>query len=79
MLAKVRGEKLMKYKVEIIEKLSMSVEVEASSAEEAFKRVSEKYWNEQIVVESSDGPDVEFQIFPLRENGTDILSSETAS
>jgi hypothetical protein len=50
----------MKYRVKIVEKLAMSVEVEASSAEEAIKQVTEKYYNEEIVVESSTGADVEF-------------------
>jgi hypothetical protein len=50
----------MKYNVEIVEKLSMSVEVEAPSAEEALSQVREKYRNEKIVVESNKGSDVEF-------------------
>jgi hypothetical protein len=52
----------MKYKVEIIEKLAMSVEVEASSEEEALERVARRYRNEEIVVESSTGADVEFLV-----------------
>jgi hypothetical protein len=54
----------MKYKVEIVEKLSMSVEVEASSPEEAVGQVSKRYWNEEIIIESSKGPDVEFFVSP---------------
>jgi hypothetical protein len=50
----------MKYKIEIVEKISMSVEMEASSAEEALGQVREKYWNGKIVVESDKSPDVEF-------------------
>jgi hypothetical protein len=57
----------MKYKVEIVEKLSMFVEVEASSAEEALGRVTKKYWNEEIIVESSQRPNVEFFVSPPRE------------
>jgi hypothetical protein len=57
----------MKYKVEIVEKLSMFVEVEASSAEEALGRVTKKYWNEEIIVESTQGPDVEFFVSPPKE------------
>jgi hypothetical protein len=56
----------MKYKVEIVEKLSMSVDVEASSAEEAIALVTEKYWNEEIIVESNKGPDVEFIVSPTK-------------
>ena len=55
----------MKYSVEIIEKLSMLVEVEASSADEALKQVAKKYWNEEIVVESSKRADVEFLVTPV--------------
>ena len=50
----------MKYKVEIVEKLTMSVETEASSAEEALEQVAKKYWKEEIIVESKKGSDVEF-------------------
>ena len=50
----------MKYKVEIVEKLTMSVETEASSAEEALEQVAKRYWKEEIIVESNKGSDVEF-------------------
>ena len=55
----------MKYKVEIIEKIAMSVEVEAPSAEEARNLVEKKYRNEEIVVESDKRPDVEFLVSPM--------------
>ena len=55
----------MKYKVEIVEKLEMSVEVEASSAEEALEQVRKKYWNKELVVESNKGADVEFFASPM--------------
>jgi hypothetical protein len=58
---------LMKYKVEIVEKLSIFFEEEASSAEEALGRVAKKYWNEEIIVESTQGPDVEFFVSPPKE------------
>ena len=54
----------MKYKVEIVEKLAISVEVEASSAEEALEQVTGRYWKEEIIVESSKGSDVEFFVSP---------------
>ena len=57
----------MKYTVEIVEKLSMSVEVEAPSPEEAIGQVTKKYWNEEIVVESKTGADVEFLVSPAEE------------
>lgn len=51
-----------RYRVEIIEKISMPVEVEALSAEEALHQVVRKYRAEQIVVESSEGMQVEFSV-----------------
>jgi len=51
----------MKYKVEIIEKLAMTVEIEASSAKEALNQVAKKYWDEEIIVEDK-GVDVEFHV-----------------
>ena len=58
----------MRYKVEIVEKLAMSVEVESSSAEEALAQVEKKYWNEEIIVESSTGVGVEFFVAPAKED-----------
>ncbi len=58
----------MKYKVEIVEKLTMSVDVEASSAEEAPEQVVKRYRNEEIIVESSEGVDVEFAVSLPNEN-----------
>lgn len=55
----------MKYRVEIIETLTMAVDVTAPSAEEAVNRVEKKYRNEEIVVESSTGPYVEFLVSPI--------------
>ena len=42
-----------RYKVEIVEKISMPVEVDAPSAEDAILQVIEKYCAERIVVESA--------------------------
>ena len=61
------GESAVRYTVEIVEKLSTSVEVEASSPEEALGKVTKKYWNAEIVVESRKGADVEFLVSPVRE------------
>jgi hypothetical protein len=61
------GESAVKYTVEIVEKLSMPVEVEASSPEEALGRVTKEYWNGKIVVESGKGADVEFLVSPKKE------------
>ena len=49
-----------RYKVEIVEKISMPVEVDAPSAEDAILQVIEKYCAERIVVESNEGVKVEF-------------------
>jgi len=51
-----------RYRVEITEKISMPVEVEALSAEEALYQVIKKYRTEQIVVESSEGTQVEISV-----------------
>jgi len=51
-----------RYRVEIIEKISMPVEVEALSAEEALHQVVKKYRAEEILVESSEGMQVEFSV-----------------
>ena len=55
----------MKYQVKIIETLAMTIEIEAPSSSEAVNQVKNKYWNEEIVVESSAGPDVEFIASPM--------------
>jgi hypothetical protein len=54
----------MKFRVEIVEKIAMSVEVEASTEEEALAQVTKKYWNEEIIVESDKGVDVDFRVYP---------------
>lgn len=51
-----------RYRVEIIEKISMPVEVEALSAEEALHQVVRKYRAEEILVESNEGMQVEFSV-----------------
>ena len=55
----------MKYQVKIIETLAMTIEIEAPSAEEAVNQVENKYRNEEIVVESGAGPDVELIVSPI--------------
>lgn len=52
----------MKIKVEITEILQKSVEVEASSYEEAILLVKRKYNNSEIILDSDDFVDVEFNI-----------------
>ena len=51
-----------RYRVEITEKISMPVDVEALSAEEALYQVIKKCRAEQIVVESSEGTQVEISV-----------------
>ena len=51
-----------KYVVAIVEMLAMTVEIEATSAEEAVNQVKSKYWNEEIIVESSKWPDAEVSV-----------------
>jgi len=46
--------------VEIVEKISMTLEVDTPSAEEAILQIIEKYRVEQIVVESNEGTKVDF-------------------
>lgn len=50
----------MKYKVNIEELLSIIVEVEADSDEEAEEKVREMYMNEDIVLDASDFQGVEY-------------------
>ena len=44
----------MKYKVEITEMLQKIIEVEASSEEEAYKLIKQKYINEEIVLDDTN-------------------------
>ena len=46
--------------VEIVEKISMTLEVDTPSAEKAILQIIEKYRVEQIVVESNEGTKVDF-------------------
>ena len=46
--------------MEIVEKISMTVEVDAQSAEKAVLQIIEKYRVEQIVMESNEGMKVDF-------------------
>lgn len=52
----------MKYRVAIIETLSKVVEVDADSEEEAFKDVWQSYNNCEIVLDSGDFINVDFEI-----------------
>jgi len=56
----------MKYIVEIEEILQKVVEVEAESKDEAWKKVSQQYKDEEIVLDSSDHVDTTITV--LSEN-----------
>ncbi len=56
----------MKYIVEIEEILQKVVEVEAESKDEAWKKVSQQYKDEEIVLDSSDHVDTTITV--LNEN-----------
>lgn len=63
----MKGSDVMgRYRVEIVEKISMPVELDASSPEEALLLVIQKYRAEQIVVESSEGAQVEFSVSEIK-------------
>lgn len=55
-----------RYKVKIVETISMTIEVEAPSAEEAMLRIIKKYRVEQIVVENSGGTKAEFFVSKVK-------------
>ena len=44
----------MIYKIEIIETLSRIMEVEAESVEEAIEQIEDRYYTEEIVLDSDD-------------------------
>ena len=52
----------MRYSVKIIETIAMTVEVDAESEVEALDKAEEKYRKEEIIVEQSGKPEVEFVI-----------------
>lgn len=53
---------MKKYKVEITEILSKIVGVFADNEDEAAHKVSERYWDEKYVLDSSNYVDTEFSI-----------------
>ena len=52
----------MKYDVAIEELLTRVIEVEADSIAEAFMVASELYYNEEVVLDSSDFADVNIEV-----------------
>lgn len=53
----------MKHKVVITEILKRTVEVEATSRDEAWEKVDEQYRAEKIVLDSSDFDSYDIQVF----------------
>ncbi len=54
------------YQIEITETLQRVVEVKASSEEDAYKIVAEKYRNEEIVLDYSDFIDKDISVFKMK-------------
>lgn len=52
---------ITKFKIGITETLNRVVEVEATSLEDALALVEDKYFSEEIVLDSNDYVDVEFE------------------
>ena len=52
----------MKYQVEITETLQKTVEVEAESERDAISKVEDKYYNNEIELDTSDFIDTVFEI-----------------
>lgn len=48
------------FKIEVIETLSRTIEIEANSMDEAYSKVQEMYRDEEIVLDSDDYIDTEF-------------------
>lgn len=54
---------MKKYLVEITETLQRNIEIEANSGEEAIKKVKEMYANQEVVLDSNDYIDNNFEVF----------------
>lgn len=57
----------MKYRVEVTETLQRIIEIDAESSEEAESKVRRQYRNEDIVLDSADFIDVEFEVLSEQE------------
>jgi|TARA_Y100000004_G_C8929366_1_gene419208 hypothetical protein len=53
---------MAKFKIEVIETLSKVIEVEANSEVEANVILSQKYHDEEIILDSSDHLSTEFKV-----------------
>ena len=54
---------MREYKVEVTETLSQVITVEADNEEDALDIVRDSYFNEELVLDSSDYIDTDFQIY----------------
>lgn len=59
---------MKKFTVEITETLQLRVEVEAADRSEAICKVKEMYHNEEVVLDSSDHIDTEFNLIDKNGN-----------
>ena len=53
---------MMKYRIEIIETLSRTIEIEADSEESAVEKVRQKYQNCDIILDASDYLETEISV-----------------
>ena len=53
---------MKKFTVEITETLQRQIEVEAADKNEAISKAREKYYNEEVVLDSGDYIDTEFNL-----------------
>ncbi|HPW40987.1 MAG TPA: DpnD/PcfM family protein [Bacillota bacterium] len=58
----------MKYRVEVTETLQRIIEIDAESNEEAESKARRQYRNEDIVLDSADFIDVEFEVLSEQES-----------
>ena len=52
----------MKFRIEIVEKLSRTIDIEADSQDEALQKIRDRYNTEKIILNSEDFLYVEFQM-----------------
>lgn len=64
------------YEIEITETLQRVVKVEANSEDEAYNIVSQKYKNEEIVLDDSDFVDNEITHYLYSENKRELYENE---
>ena len=64
------------YKIEITETLQRQIEVEASSKEEALKKIKEQYQNQEIVLNENDYVDTEYSYIEKIKNKNEQIPGE---